>query len=464
MKTPLTRTLFLTAVALSLSGCGGSRSAASEDVDLGRDLNTLGLLKSWDKAAALVERMSPTEAVNVRVGEQSLADFAISSCSTPLAKAVVAKGVKLNTKSKFASGSAIHYLVFAGACEPQDQLAFLRFVLDNGLDPNQKEPSGADSPASFVMKAPNDLVMKTDSDFVMKNQHDVALLLLDHGANPNAVSEKGETWLEGAIGQGNDELVLRLWAKGAELKRTKDLARVLDLLFLFSKDPSRKNLRDQLLERLKTEGLKDATDGNGRNLFGFAVANRHLGLANAAISIGSRLDIRDNKNELPASLVMSWALGDESWMHIFRKTAELCSFDPNARRENDKRPILIIALENAMVGEKPEAAALVLETLLKLGADASSPVATANTGTDQSVNIRLFGPDSPNRWYSDPSMGVRWYNGEAMTPLEQAQMAFELASSNANEAQRTRLQMAYGRVSSLLRKALGTKGFRAACK
>jgi len=82
------------------------------------------------------------------------------------------------------------------------------FCLQNGFDPNQTDSEFGTTPLHYACKL---------------NYPDVALVLLQHGANPNAESEIDENPIHCCIQNGNAEMLDLLMSNGADARYTTDL-------------------------------------------------------------------------------------------------------------------------------------------------------------------------------------------------------------------------------------------------
>lgn len=423
---------------LCIAGC-----TAKKGKDLALLLEQQGTSKDFTKAVAFVNSMSSAEVQAVNIHRfsfsGSLAEYAIDHCSAPLFRATMSKGVRLNSTTETSTRNTISDI---RKCPETAEL--MKVALASGLNPNQKDSHGLDSAAAFYHKE--------DSQ--------TAFLLLDYGANANAVGRDGKTWLELAIYSRNFQLVERLWRAGATLKRLKDLPGSLWWLFL-SVSNNEFSLKS-LTEQIKAEALIDAVDKEGRNLFSSGVSFGSLELANAGLSLGSRLDIKATDGSLPAEKAYYKSLENSAWLPIFRRTAELCSFHLEAPMAEGGRTALIVAIENSIVKRNPAAELMVL-TLLDLGADPTTPVGTFLTGTER--HLAEFAA-SHDVIFSDARQARRLYLGERMSPAEQAHMSLESILKNAKlDDERAAIQASYERILSALRdRSARSRVERSRCK
>ena len=84
----------------------------------------------------------------------------------------------------------------------------VRFCVQNGFDPNQTDGQFGTTPLHYACKL---------------NYPDVALVLLQHGANPNAISEIDDNPIHCCIQNGNAEILDLLISNGADPNYTTDL-------------------------------------------------------------------------------------------------------------------------------------------------------------------------------------------------------------------------------------------------
>ena len=171
---------------------------------------------------------------------------------------------------------------------------------------------------------------------------DVARLLLEHGADPNAADAQVTTALEMAVGNEDPELVGLLLARGAT-HTPRSAARLGDLA---------------AVERL----LAGGTDPNARDYYGSTTLHdsiRHLGVAVVLLHHGADPRARDSYGETPLHI---WAqVGTDAAVAsaLVEAGAEV-----NARNVYGETPIYLTGLL-----DNPEAATV----LLRLGADPMIP-------------------------------------------------------------------------------------------
>lgn len=84
----------------------------------------------------------------------------------------------------------------------------VRFCIENGFDPNQSDDEFGTTPLFYAC---------------MLNYPDVALVLLQHGANPNAKSEIYDNPIHCCVQKGNADLLDILIIHGADPRYTTDL-------------------------------------------------------------------------------------------------------------------------------------------------------------------------------------------------------------------------------------------------
>ena len=84
----------------------------------------------------------------------------------------------------------------------------VRFCLQNGFDPNQTSSEFGTTPLHYACKL---------------NYPDVAIELLNNGANPNAQSEIDDNPIHCCIQNGNAEMLDMLMSRGADARYTTDI-------------------------------------------------------------------------------------------------------------------------------------------------------------------------------------------------------------------------------------------------
>lgn len=112
----------------------------------------------------------------------------------------------------------------------------IRFCVQNGFDPDQTDGGFGTTPLHYACKL---------------NYPDVALIQLQHGANPNVHSEIDETPIYCCIQNGNAEMLDLLISHGADPRYTTDLGETV-----FDNWPNDADKQSALAEVLEKHGVK----------------------------------------------------------------------------------------------------------------------------------------------------------------------------------------------------------------
>lgn len=159
-----------------------------------------GLVKALIAAGAEVNAADP------RRGQTPLM-WAVAYRHTAVARVLVEHGADVRARSK----AGYSPLMFAAQ---QGDLETTRVLLQAGADLDGRTPDGS----SALLIASASLDASTTGQFMVVNQsgHEaVALLLLEHGANPNVADRGGIMPLHAAVRNGRLELTYALLARGA---------------------------------------------------------------------------------------------------------------------------------------------------------------------------------------------------------------------------------------------------------
>jgi ankyrin repeat protein len=158
------------------------------------------LVKALTAAGAYVNAADP------RWGQTPLM-WAVAHRHTAVARLLVERGADVRARSK----AGFSPLMFAAQ---QGDLETTRVLLEVGADLHARTPDGG----SALLIASASLEASTTGQFTVVNKsgHEaVALLLLEHGANPNVADRGGITPLHAAVRNGRLELTQALIARGA---------------------------------------------------------------------------------------------------------------------------------------------------------------------------------------------------------------------------------------------------------
>lgn len=108
----------------------------------------------------------------------------------------------------------------------------LRFCLENGFDPNQPDGDFGDSPLHYAC---------------LLDYAEAAIVLLQFGANPNAVSAINDTPVHCCIRNGNAELIDSLINYGANLHYTTEMGETI--FDCWPDDPVKQELLAAVLQK-----------------------------------------------------------------------------------------------------------------------------------------------------------------------------------------------------------------------
>lgn len=208
----------------------------------------------------------------------------------------------------------------------------------------------------------------------------VAAMLIDAGADPNAVNREGLTPLGVASGAGNELLVRFLLEHGAR----PDAPRALPALIAACGGTEDTPALVKLL--LKHKAAIDARDRLGRTALHAAALNGHAGMAEALLAAGAGVDVRDAHGVTP--LMEAARAGSNRVLQrlVFRKP------DPNAV-DAAGRTALMLACLSRQANEET------VRTLLALGPDPQRATPDGRRAVDFAIAagrwplVRLIDPD-----------------------------------------------------------------------